>query len=67
MTNKIKMLMIEAGLTQSELAEKLGITQPTLSGKFKLDNWKESDLREIARICGATYEGTFTTSDGKTI
>ena len=44
MTEKIKILMIKKGITQKELADKLEVAQPTLSKKFKLDDWRESDL-----------------------
>ena len=58
-TEKIKILLIKCGSNQKELAEKLGISQPTLSKKFKLDDWRESDLEKIAHVCGAKYEGCF--------
>lgn len=59
MTEKIKILMIKRDITQKELAEKLGISQPTLSKKFKLDDWRETDLKQIAQVCGCEYEGFF--------
>lgn len=59
MTEKVKILMIKKGITQKELADLLGITQPTLSKKFKLDDWRESDLIKIAEVCGCKYEGSF--------
>lgn len=62
-TAKIKMVMAARGITQKELAAKLGISQPTLSGKFKLDDWRESDLREIARICNCEYRTLFIVDD----
>ena len=62
-TGKIKMLMAKSGLNQTELARKLGIKQSTLSEKFTLDNWRESDLRRIAEICGCEYEGYFKNGD----
>ena len=51
--------MIDKGITQAELAEKLEVTQPTLSKKFKLDNWRESDLENIASVCGCKFVGKF--------
>ncbi len=62
-TDKIKILLIRCGLNQKELAAKLGISQSTLSGKFKLNDWRESDLKKIAEICGCEYEGYFKTKD----
>lgn len=51
--------MIKRGITQAELADKLNVAQPTLSKKFKLDDWRESDLEEIARVCDCQYESSF--------
>ena len=65
-TDKIRMIMAARHITQSDLASKLGITQPTLSGKFKLDDWRESDLKRIADICNCEYHTTFIL-DGKEI
>lgn len=65
-TGKIKMIMAARDITQKELAAKLGITQATLSGKFKLDNWRESDLKKIAAICNCDYKSLFIL-DGKEI
>ena len=65
-TEKIKMVMAARGITQKQLASKLGITQPTLSGKFKLDDWRESDLRKIAGVCHCDYKSIFII-DGKEI
>lgn len=59
MTKQIKQLLIEVNLNQKELAEKLGVTQPVLSKKFKLDDWRESDLQEIAKVCGCDYISKF--------
>ncbi len=62
-TEKIKILLIKCGSNQKELAEKLGISQPALSKKFKLNDWRESDLREIAKVCGAEYTNGFKLND----
>ena len=67
MTEKIKILLIKSGLTQKELAEKLGTSQSNISKKYKLDDWRESDLKKIAEICGCKYEGVFILEDNTTI
>lgn len=67
MTENIRILLIKQGITQKELAEKLGIKQPTLSSKYKLDDWRESDLKKIAEICGCKYEGHFKLDNGELI
>lgn len=58
-TEKIKILMIKCGTNQKTLAAKLGISQPALSKKFKQNNWRESDLEEIAKACGAEFNTVF--------
>ena len=63
MTEKIKILIIKKGITQKELADKLEVAQPTLSKKFKLDDWRESDLIHIAEVCGCKFEGSFIIND----
>jgi DNA-binding Xre family transcriptional regulator len=65
MTEKIKIVMIKKKITQTELANRLEVSQPTLSKKFKLDDWRESDLRKIADVCGCQYEGSFILNNGR--
>ena len=68
MTKKIKILLLEAGLTQKELAARLNTSSANLSGKLKRDNFSEKELQEIAEACGAEYEGSFIMKDsGKRI
>ena len=59
MTEKIKILMIKKDITQKELSDLLAVSQPTLSKKFKLDDWRESDLQQIAKVCNCKYECSF--------
>ncbi len=63
MTKKIKIMMVEADLTQKQLADRLNTSQPNLAKKFKMDNWREDDLKKIAEACGYTYEGYFKKND----
>lgn len=65
MTEKIKVLLIKRGLTQNDLADKLGISQPSLSRKYKSDNWREDDLKRIAEVLQADFEGSFILKDTK--
>ena len=67
MSTKIKALCALRGVTQAELAEKIGVTAPALSKKMKLDNWREDDLREIAKALNSTYKSSFQIEDGKEI
>lgn len=67
MTNKIKALCAIKGIGQKELADLLNVSQPVLSKKYKLDNWRESDLQEIAKVLHVEYKGMFILNDGETI
>ena len=66
-TEKVKFLMDRQGLMQKELAEKLGISQQNLSKKMKHNDWRESDLRDIAKILNAELEVNFIMNTGETI
>ena len=63
MTKKIKILLLKREMTQRDLANRLGISQPTLSKKFALDDWRESDLRKIADVCNCQYDSSFILGD----
>lgn len=51
----VRAMRLEAGLTQSEVAERLGVTQSNVSdverGSRRLD---VIELRDLARICGTS-------------
>lgn len=67
MTEKIKILLVKKGVTASQLAEKIGTSQPNLSKKMKKDNFSETDLKEIAEALEVKYEGFFFLNDGDKI
>lgn len=67
MAKKIKMLMVEKDMTLSELAEKMGTSQPNLSNKLKRDNFNENELTHIAEVLEVKYEANFVLDDGRKI
>lgn len=67
MGEKMKILMSRRNINQKELAEKLGISQVTLSKKFKLDDFRESDVKEIAKALDAEFEGRLILNDTKEV
>lgn len=67
MAKKIKMLMVEKDITISELAEKMGTSQPNLSNKLKRDNFSENELNQIAEVLEVKYEANFVLDDGRKI
>lgn len=47
---QIKILLLQKNIRQSDLAKSLGMTQQNISLKFKKDNYKISELLQIASI-----------------
>lgn len=54
MTEKIKIAMLKRNMSLKELAEKLDQSPQNMSGKFKRDNFKDEELKEIAVALGCT-------------
>ena len=49
-TNAIKQRLSDLGITQIELAEKLGITRQNLNNKLSRDNFTAKELERICKI-----------------
>ncbi len=64
-SEKITVLLAYRKMNMRELAEKMHITPQGLSLKMQKNNFKEDELVEIAEICNATFEGSFTMNDTK--
>lgn len=60
---KIKMLMAMRDVTQTELAERIGMTQGNLSRKFSNNTLTEKDLNKIAEALNCEFVGNFKTKD----
>lgn len=67
MSKKIKVLLAEKEITISELAAKIGTTQPNLSNKLNRDNFSEKDLIKIAEALNVKFEGFFIFENGDKI
>ncbi|GAA6275961.1 hypothetical protein F170042I7_21470 [Blautia caecimuris] len=63
-SEKLNIILSRIGMTKKELAEKWGISQPSISQKFKENNWKESDLKKFCEITGFEYKIVFTEKNG---
>lgn len=48
-TKEIKKMMLDRDMTQSELAEKLGISQSNLAQKLKRNNFTINDMKSIVK------------------
>lgn len=56
----MNIILSREGKTKKWLADQWGISQPSITQKFKEDNWKESDIRKFCDIMNMNYEVIFT-------
>lgn len=54
-SKQIKQILLEKDMQVKDLAILLHCTPENLYMKFKKDNWKESDIQEIANVLGCEY------------
>lgn len=67
MGEKIRIALIKKGMTLTQLAEKLEVSQPNLSKKLKRNNFSEEELRKIAQLLDMKFEAYFIMEDGTKI
>lgn len=63
-SQKMEILLSNSGHTKKWLAEQWGISQPSITQKFKYNNWKESDIKKFCVIIGLEYEVVFIDKNG---
>lgn len=56
---EIKKALLEKDMNIKDLAKLLNCTPENLYKKFKVDNWRENDVKEIAEALGYTYKQSF--------
>lgn len=61
---KIRVLLARRGISQSELARRLGTTASNLNQKIKRDTLTLADLRRIAEVTDCVWEANFVLEDG---
>lgn len=66
-SEKLSIALERQGFTQKELAKKIGVSQATISKKFKYNDWRESDLKEICEIIGVNLEIAIQFNDGSKV
>ena len=49
-SEKMNIILSREGKTKKWLADQWGISQPSITQKFKEDNWKESDIKKFCEI-----------------
>ena len=67
MTEQIKILLIKKGMTITDLAKKINTSTQNLSNKLKRNDFKMSELREIAEALDVVFESHFLMEDGTKI
>jgi transcriptional regulator with XRE-family HTH domain len=63
----IKTAATYAGLSQADIARKLGMSPQSFNSKLKLSTFKDDDMERIAETVGATYRRYFEFPDGTRI
>ena len=65
--DELKKLLIDCGMTQRQIAERLNISPQQLSNLFSKKNFSLDDAKKIADALVATLEGNIIMSDGTKI
>ena len=63
-SEKLEIVLKRLDISKKELADKLGTSQPNISKKFKYNDWRESDVKEICSVIGVECETIFKLKDG---
>ena len=63
-SEKIKILLKRKGVSVKWLAEQTNQTRQNLHNNLNRDNFSEKELKEIAKVLEAKYEGFFFLEDG---
>lgn len=64
---KIKMALSFAGMSQAELARKLGTTPSNLNQKIRRNTLTKEEMEKIAQVLGGTWRAEFVFGDGTVI
>lgn len=62
--NKVLIACEANGTTLTELAKRLGITQPTLSNRLKTGKFTQEELVHIAKLLNSQYKPIWILPDG---
>jgi len=66
-TEQIKMLCIRCGISEAELARRLGKSPQSFNARMKRQNFTVSELEEIADVIGVKFRRVFIFNDGEEI
>ena len=63
-SEKLEIALKRQGFTKKELAQRLNTSQQNISKKFKFNDWRESDIKEICKAIGIDVEIILKFEDG---
>lgn len=63
----IKVALSYAGMTQAELADKIGMNKSNFNARMKRESFSRIEMEQIAKALGMEFVYTFKMPDGKTI
>ncbi len=64
---KVVSACLQIGISQTELAHRLGMSQQNFSKRLKVGKFSDSELQGIANALGCKYHSYFEFSDGTKI
>ncbi len=64
---KIKMALSYSGISQAELARRIGQTASNLNQKVKRGTLTNEEMEQIASVLGCTWRAEFVFPDGTTV
>ena len=64
---KIKMALSYTGISQSELARRIGTTPQNFNQKLKRNTLTNEEIEQIATVLGGSWRAEFVFPDGTTI
>ena len=66
-TEQIRVLCVRCGVTEAELARRLGKSPQSLNAKMKRESFTVNDLGEIARALGVEFKRVFVLENGEEV
>ncbi len=66
-TEQIKILCVRCGVSEAELARRLGKSPQSFNSKMKRETFTVNDLNEIASVLGVTFIRHFILDNGEEV
>ena len=64
---QIKVLCVRCGVSEAELARRLGKSPQSLNSKMKRESFTMGDLEEVASVLGVTFKRQFILDNGEEV